>query len=169
MVFPVVMYRCESWALKKAEHWKIDTFVWMLENTFENLLDSKEIKSVNLKGNQPWIFIGRTDAEAEVPILWSFQFFWAKNQLIGKDSDAGKNWRQEEKGMTEDDMVGWHQCLNGHKFEKALGDGEGQGSLACCSPWGWKKSNRLSDWTTIKLPGNKRLGWLLWGVRSGGV
>ena len=92
--------------------------------------------------NKSWIFIGRTDAKAEAPILWPPD---AKSQLIGKDSDAGKNWRQEEKGMTEDDMVGWHQRLNGRKFEKALGDGEGQGSLACCSPWGWKKSDGLSE------------------------
>ena len=90
------------------------------------LLDCKEIKSVNPKGNQSWIFIGRTDAEAEAPILWPPN---AKSWLIGKDSDAGKDWRQEEKGMTEGEMVGWHHRLNGHELEQALGVGDGQGSL----------------------------------------
>ena len=122
MVFLVAVYGWESWTIKKAEHWKIDTFILMLENTFENLLESKEIKSVNLKGNQPWIFIGRTDAEAEVWILWPSD---AKNQLIGKDSEAGKNWRQEEKWAIEDKMVGWHHWLNGHEFEQTLGESEG--------------------------------------------
>ena len=113
----------------------------VLEKTLESPLDCK-IKPVNPKGNQPWIFIGRTDAEAEAPILWLPD---AKNQLIGKDPDAGKDWRQEEKGTTEDDMVGWHHQLNGHEFEQALGDGKGQGSLACCSPWGCKESY-MTEW-----------------------
>ena len=91
------------------------------------------------KGNQCWIFIGRTDAEAKTPILWPSD---VKNWLIGKDPDAGKDWRREEKGMTENNMVGWHHWLNGHEFEQAPGDGEGQGSLACCSPWGCR------DWPT---------------------
>ena len=121
----------EGWALKS---WCFQTVV--LEKTLENPLDSKEIKSVNPKGNQPWIFIGRTDAE--VPILWPSD---AKRWLIGKDSDAGKDWGQEEKGVTVDEMVRWHHWLNGHEFEQALGDSEGQGSLACCSPWGCKESN----------------------------
>ena len=90
-------------------------------------LDSKEIKSVNPKGNQPWIFIGRTDVDAEAPILWPPD---AKNWLIGKDPDAGKDWGQEEKGVTEDEMVGRHHRLNGHEFAQTLGDGERQGSLA---------------------------------------
>ena len=93
----------------------------------------REIKPVNPKGNQPSIFTGRTDAEAEAPILWPPD---TKSQLIGKDPDAGKDRRQEKKGMTEDEMVGWHHRLNGPEFEQALGDGEGQGSLMCCSPWG---------------------------------
>ena len=143
VVFPVVMYRCESWALKKAEHWKIDTFVWMLENTFENLLDSKEIKPVNPKGNQPWTYIGRTDAEAEAPIRWPI--LWVKSRLIGKDSDAGKNWRQEEKGMTEDEIVGWNHWLNGHKFEQTPGD-EGQRSLNAAVQWFTKCQIWLSQW-----------------------
>ena len=99
----------------------------------ESPLDCKEIKPVNPKGNQFWMFIGRTDAEAEAPILWPPD---GENWLIGKDSDAGKDWRQEEKGMTEVKMVGWHHQLDGHVFEQALGAGDGQGGLACCSPRG---------------------------------
>ena len=111
MVFPVVMYGCESWAIKKAEHWRIDAFeLWC----WRKLLDWKEIQPVHPKGNQSWIFIGRTDAEAEIPILWPPD---VKNWLIGKDPDAGKDWRWEEKGTTEDEMVGWHHWLNGHEFE----------------------------------------------------
>ena len=97
--------------------------------------------SVNPKENQPWILIGRTDPEAETPILWPPD---AKSRHIGKDPDAGKDWRQE-KGIEEDEMVGGHHCLNGHEFEQALGDGEGQGSLACCCPWARKESD-MSEW-----------------------
>ena len=133
MVSPVVMYRCESWTIKKAEFWRIDVFeLWVLEKTLESPLDCKEIQPVHPKGDQSWVFIGRTDVEAETPILWPAD---AKSWLIWKDPDAGKDWRQEKKGITEDEMVGWHQLLNGHEFEQALGDGEGQGGLACCSPW----------------------------------
>ena len=121
----------ESWAPKNSCFWTV-----VLETTLESSLDCKEIKPVNPKGNQSWIFIGR--AEAEAPILWPPD---AKNWLIGKDCDAGKDWRQEEKGTTEDEMVGWHHRLDGHEFEQALGDGKGQGSLACCSTWGCKESN----------------------------
>ena len=108
------------------------------ENSWEPL--GYKIKLVNPKGNEPWIFIGRTDAEA--PILWPPD---AKSQLIGKDPDAGKDWRQEEKGATEDEMVGWHHWLNGHEFEKAPGNGKGQGSLVCCSPWGRKESDMMEQ------------------------
>ena len=102
-----------------------------------------KIKPINPKGNQPWMFTGRTDAEAETPILWPPD---AKNWLIGKDPYAGKDWRQEEKGTTEDKMVGWHHRLDGHEFEEALGVGDGQGSLACCSSMG---SQRIGcDWVT---------------------
>ena len=110
----------------------------VLEKTLENPLDCKEIKSVNPKGDQSWIFIGRTDAEAEAPILWPPD---AKSQLTRKGPDAGKDWRQEEKGIIEDEMVGWHHWYNVHEFEQALGHGEGQGSLACCSPRGCKTSD----------------------------
>ena len=99
-------------------------------------MDSKEIQPVNPKGTQPWIFIGRTDAEAEAPTRWPPD---AKSQLIGKDPDAGKDWGQEEKGLTEDEMVGWHHRLNGHESEQTLGESQGQGSLACCSPWDLKE------------------------------
>ena len=99
--------------------------------TLESPLDCKEIKLVNPKGNQSWIFIGKTDAEAEAPVLWPPN---AKNWFIGKDSDAGKDWRQEEKEVTEDEMVGWHHQLDGREFEQAPGVGDGQGSLVCCSP-----------------------------------
>ena len=108
----------------------------VLEKTLESPLDCKEIKPVNPKGNQPWIFIRRTDAEAETPVFWPPD---VKSWFIRKDPDAGKDWRQEEKGMTQDEMVGWHHQLNGHEFEQAPGDGEGQGILACCSPWGHKE------------------------------
>ena len=113
------------------------------KKTLESPLDSKEIKSVNLKGNQHWIFLGRTDPEAEVPIHWPLD---AKNWLIGKDPDAGKDWRQEEKGVTEDKMVGWNHWLNGHKFEQTRGGSEGRGGLACCSPCGCNKSVPLIRW-----------------------
>ena len=116
-----------------------DWYFWtvVLEKTLENPLNCKEIKPVNSKGKQPWIFIGRTDAEA--PTLWPTD---AKNWPIGKDPDDGKDWRQEEKGMgmTEDEMVGFHHWLNGHEFKQTLGDGEGLGSLVCCSPWGHKET-----------------------------
>ena len=118
----------------------------MLEKTLESPLDCKEIQLVDPKGNQSWVFIGRTAAEAEAPILWPRD---GKNWLTWKHPDAGKDWRQEEKGMTENEMVGWHHRLNGHEFEQAPGDGEGQGSLACCSPRGGKESN-MTEWLNNK-------------------
>ena len=116
----------ESWVPKNWCFW-----TEVLEKTLESPLDCKEIQPVKPKGNQSWIFIGRTDAEAETPIFWPS---YVKNWLIGKDPDAGKDWRQKEKGMAKDEMVGWHHGFDGHEFEQAPGDGEGQGSLACCSP-----------------------------------
>ena len=115
-----------------------------VEKTLESPLDCKDIQPVHPKGVQSWIFFGRTDVEAEAPILWPPD---SKSSFIGKDSDAEKDWRQEEKRPTEDEMVGWHHWLNGHEFEQALGDGEGQGSLACCRPWGCKESD-MTEWTT---------------------
>ena len=115
MVFPVVMYGCESWTVKKAEHQRIDVF-WtvVLDKTLETPLDCKEIQPVHSKGDQSWVFIGRIDGKAETPILCPPD---AKSQLTRKDPDAGKDWRLEKKGMTEDEMVGWNHWLNGHKFE----------------------------------------------------
>ena len=190
MVFPVVMYGCGSWTIKKAQRHRLDSFeLWcgrkllrvpwtarrsnqsilkeispeysleglklklqyfgylmrktyslgktvMLEKILESPLDCKKIKPINPKGNQPWIFIGRIDAKAEAPILWPPD---SKSQLTGKDPDARNDWRQEEKGMTEDEMVGWHHRLNGHEFEQTLGVGDGQGGLVCCSSVGLQR------------------------------
>ena len=131
LVFPVVTDRCERWDHKEdwvSKNWCFQMEV--LEKSLESPLDIKEIKLVSPKGNQSWIFIGSTDAEAEVPIRWPL---YVKSQLIGKDPDVGKDWGQEEKGVTEDEMVGWHHRLNGHEFEQTQGDSKGQGSLVCCS------------------------------------
>ena len=135
---------CRMWELDHKEGWAPKNWCFrtvVLEKTFESPLDIKD-KPVNPKGNHPWIFIGRTDAEAEAPILWPPD---AKSWLVGKDPDVGKDWGQEEKGVTEDEMVGWHHLLNGHEFEQIPGDSEGQGSLVCCSPWGRKQSD-MTDW-----------------------
>ena len=126
---------------KKIKIWCVWTVV--LEKTLETLLDCKEIKPVSPKGNQSWIFIGRTDTEAEAPMFWPPD---TKNWFIGKDPDAGEDWRQEEKGTTEDETVGWHHRLNGQEFEQTWGDGEEQGNLACCSPWNYQ--TWLNDSTT---------------------
>ena len=123
----------EGWVLKNWCFWTV-----VLEKTLESPLDYKEIKPVHPKGNHSWVFIGRTDAEAETPLLWPPG---VKNWLFRKDPDAGKDWRQEEKGTTEDEMVGWHHRLNGYAFEQALWNGEGQESLVCCCPWGCKELN----------------------------
>ena len=131
----------ESWALK---NWCLRTVV--LEKTRESPLDCKEIQPVHSEGDQSWIFIGRIDTETETPILWPPD---GKKWLIRKVPDAGKDWRQEEKGTTEDEMVGWHHQLDEHEFEQAMGVGDGQGSLACCSPWGHKESDMTErlNWT----------------------
>ena len=144
------------WELDQKEIWVPKNWCFwtmVLEKTLESLLDCRDIQPVPSKGNQSWIFIGRTDAEAETPILWLPD---VKNWLIGKDPDAGKDWRQEEKGVTEDEMVGWHHRLDGHEFEQALGVGDGQGSLECCSPWGHKQSDMTewlnwTDWSTVTI------------------
>ena len=132
----------ESWAPKNWCFWTV-----VLEKTLESLLNSKEIPPVHPKGNQSWIFIRRTDAKTETPKLWPPD---VKNWLHGKDSDAGKDWRREEKGTTEDEMIGWHHRLDGHEFEQAPGDGDGQGTLACCSPCGCKGSDTTErlNWAT---------------------
>ena len=146
MVFPVVMYGCESWTVKGwvPKNWCFWTVV--LEKTLESPLDCKEIQPVYPKGDQSWVFIGRTDAEAETPILWLPH---AKSWLIGKDSDAGRDWGQEEKGMTEDEIAGWHRWLDGCESECTRGVGDGQGGLACCGSWGRKESDMTErlNWT----------------------
>ena len=126
-----------GWGLK---NWCFSTVV--LEKTLENPLDCKEIQPVHPKGNQSWVFIGGTDIEVETPILWPPD---VKAWLTGKDPDPGKVWRQEEKGMTEDERVRWYHRLNGHEFQQALAFGDGQGSLACCSPWGREESD-TNEW-----------------------
>ena len=142
MVFTVVMYGCESWTIKKAECQRIDAFeMWCWEKILESPLDCKEIKPVNPKGNQPRIFIERTDAEAESPVLWPPD---AKSQLIGKDPDARKN-RRQEKGMTQDEIVEWHHQVSGHEFEQTPGRSEGQESLACYIHGLTKSQTRLSN------------------------
>ena len=141
------------WELDHKESWvpKNWCFWTVVLKTLESPLDCMEIKPVHRKRNQSWIFTGRTDAEAEAPILWPPD---AKNWLIGKDLDVGKDWRQEEKGTTEDEMVGWHHRLSGHESEQILGNSERQGNLACYSPWGRKESdtagwlNKFGRWNT---------------------
>ena len=138
MVFPMVIYGCESWTIKKAERfWTV-----VLEKTLESPLDCKEIQPVHSEGDQSWVFIGMTDVEAETPLLWSPD---AKSWLIWKDPDAGKDWGQEEKGMAEDEMAGWHHWLDEHGFGWIPGVGDGQGGLACCSSWGHKESD-MTEW-----------------------
>ena len=124
----------------------------MLEKTLESPLDCKEIKPVNPKGNQSWIFFGRTDAEAKIPILWPPD---VKNWLTGKDPNAGKDWRQEEKGMTEDETVGWHHWLNGHEFEQAPRAGDGQGSVRAIVHGVTKNWTWLSNWTCLGWKGTE--------------
>ena len=146
MVFPVVMYGCESWTIKKAEHWRIDAFeVWCWRRLFRVPWTARRSNQSVLKEISP-------------NIHWK-DWYWswnsstlatnAKNWLVRKDPEAGKDWRQEEKGITEDEMVGWHHRRDGHEFEQALGVDDGQGSLACCSPWGHKKLDTIEwlNWT----------------------
>ena len=149
MVFPVVMYGCweldykESWALKNWCFWTV-----VLEKTLESPLDCKEIQTVHPKGNQSWVFIGRTDVEAETLKLWPAD---PKSWLLWKDPNAGKDCGQEEMGMTEDEMVGWHHQLDGHGFGWTLGVGDGQGGLAFCVSWAHKESDMTERWKWIEL------------------
>ena len=134
----------------------------VLEKTLEGPLDYKETKSVNPKGNQPWILIGRTDAEAETPIIWPPD---AKSQLIRKDPNAGKDWRWEEKGTTEDEVVKWHHWLNGQEFEQTPGETEGQGSPVCFSPWSckeWDTTEPLNNNNTWRSSGSHLPVWGVW-------
>ena len=143
----------ESWVPKNWCFWTV-----VLEKTLETPLDCKEIQPVHPKGDQSWIFIGRTDADAKTPILWPPD---VKNWLIGKDPDAGKDWRRE-KGMTEDEMVAWHRWLDGHEFEQALGVGDGQGSLECCSPLFQSQTGLTTElnWTESLVLNNQFFPWI---------
>ena len=135
---------CEkSWVTKNWCFWTV-----VLEKTLESPLDCKEIQPVHSKGDQPWDFFGRNDAKDETPVLWPPH---AKSWLIGKDSDAGRDWGQEEKGTTEDEMAGWHHWLDGHEFEWTLGDGDGQGGLASAIHGVAKSRTWLSEWTELKF------------------
>ena len=172
------MYGCESWTIKKAECWKNWCF-WtvVLEKTLKSHLDCKKIQPVHPKGDQSWVFTGRTDAEAETPILWPPD---VKSWLIWKHPDAGRDWGQEEKGRKEDEMVGLHHQLNGHGFGWTPGVGDGQGGLACCGSWGHKESDMTEklNWTEL-VPelmksvreqvaywsGRKDSGWLVMSLR----
>ena len=148
----------EGWAPKNWCFWTV-----VLEKTLESPLDCKEIQPVHPKGDQSWVFIGRTDGEAETPILWPPD---AKSWLIWKDPDAGKDWGQEEKGMSEDEMVGWHHRLNGHGFGWTPGVGDGQGGLACCNSWGRKESNTTEQLNWTEPNQESDLHPVLWKVDS---
>ena len=156
------MYGCESWTIKKTKSQRTDAFkLWCWRRLLIVPWTARRSNQSNLKKIKSWIFIGRTDGEAETLILWPPD---VKIWLIWKDPNAGKDWRWEEKGMTEDEMVGWHHWLNGHKFEWTLGIGDGQGGLACYSPWGGEEldmTERL-NWTA----GTTRHLWILstWNV-----
>jgi len=157
VVFLVVTYGCESWTIETAErqkNWFFQTVV--LEKTLESPLDCKEIQPVHPKGNQSWIFIGRTDAEAEAPILWPPD---AKNWLIRKDPDARKDQRQEEKGITEDEMVGWHHQLNGHEFEQAPGVVMDREAWHVSIHGVTKSQTWLSYWTELNMQLNYHCGF----------
>ena len=156
IVFPVVMYGYESWTITKAECWRIDAFELWCWRRLESPLDLKDIKPVSIKGNQSWIFIGRTNAKAEAPILWLPD---VENWLLGKDPDVGKDWRQKEKGMAEDEMVGWQSNrysmdMSLNKLWELVMD---KGSLVCRSPWVHKESDGTQrlNWT--------ELNWESWG------
>ena len=143
-ICPFICSVCEeSWTLKNWCFWTV-----VLEKTLASPLDCKEIQPVHSEGDQPWEFFGRNDAKAETPILWPPH---VKSWLIGKDSDAGRDWGQEDKGTTEDEMAGCHHWLDGHEFEWTLGDGDGQGGLACCDSWGCKESDTTEwlNWTEL--------------------
>ena len=153
-IFTAMVFPCshvQMWELDQKEGWvpKYCRFQFVVLKTLESPLNSKEIKPVNSKGNQPWIFTGRTDAEAEAAVLWPPD---AKSWLIRKDPDAGKDWRQEEKGIAEDEMIGWYHQFDGHEFEQAPGVGDGQRSLECHSPWSHIESDMTEqlNWSLCK-------------------
>ena len=143
MVFPVILYGCESWTIKKAEHRRIDAFeLWCWRRPLRIPWTARRSNQSILKEISPEYSLEGLMLKLKLPILWPPD---AKNWLIGKDPDAGKNWRWEKKGTTEDETVGWHHWPDGHEFEQALAVGDGQGGLACCSPWGHKESD-ITEW-----------------------
>ena len=149
MVFPVVMYGCESWTIEKAERLRIDALeLWCWRRLLRVPWTARRSSQSILKEISPEYLLERLMLKLKTLILWPSD---ARNWLIGKDPDAGEDWRQEEKGMTEDEMVGWHHWLDGHEFEQALGVGDGQGSLTCCSPWGHKELDTTEqlNWTEL--------------------
>ena len=150
----------EGWAPK---NWCFGTVV--LEKTLESPLDCKEIQPVHSEGDQPWDFFGRNDAKAETLVLWPPH---ATSWLIGKDSDAGRDWGQEEKGTTEDEMAGWHHWLGGHESQWTLGVGEGQGGLACCDSWGHEESDTTEQLIWSDLNFKRKQGNLIWQDRTVG-
>ena len=156
MVFPVVMYGCEKWTIKKTEHWRIDAFeLWCWRRLLRVPWTARRSNRSILKEISPENLVGGLILKLKTPIFWPPD---AKSWLIGKDPDAGKDWGREEKGMTEDEMVGWHHRLNGHGFEWTPGVGDGQGGLACCGSWGHRVRH---DWAT-ELNWNKVWFWRLW-------
>ena len=163
MFFPVVKYGCESWTIKKAERWRFDVFeLWCSRRLLRVPLDCREIQPVHPKEDKSWVFIGRTDVEAETPVFWPPD---EKSWLIWKDTDAGKDWGQEEKGTTEDEMVGWHHQLNGHGFGWTPGVGDGQGGLVCCGSWGRRVRHDWATelhWTFSEVV----FKWVLWGLSN---
>ena len=162
MVFPAVMYGLESWTIKKSECQRNDSFQLWCWRRLLTFPWTSEIKPVNPEGNQHWIFTGRTDAESEASILWPPD---VKSQVIWKDTDAGKDWRREEKGMTEDEMVGWHHQLHGHEFEQALGIVKDREAWRAAAYGVTKNRTRPRDWTTtihwllLLLGNNSCLSW----------
>ena len=142
----------ESWVLKNGCFWTV-----VLEKTLESLLDYKEIQPVHSEVEQPWVFFGRNDAKAETPVLWPPH---VKGWIIGKDSDAGRDWGHDDKGTTEDEMTGWHHWLDGRESEWTPGDADGQGGLVCCDSWVPKSRTRLSDWTDWWLNDLKQRKWI---------
>ena len=146
------------WELDYKEGWAQNWCFWTLVlKTLESPLDCKEIQPIHPKGNQSWIFIGRTDAEAETPVIWPPD---VKSWLIWKDPDAGRDWGQEEKSTTEDEMVGWHHRLNGHGFGWTPGVSDGQGGLACCCSWGRKESDTTEGLNWTELKGEWKMHWV---------
>ena len=157
------MYGCESWTIKKAEGKRIDAFELWLEKTLESPLDCNDIQPVHPKRDQSWEFTGRTDVEAETPILWPPH---VKSWLIWKDPDAGKDWGQEEKGTKVDEMVGWHHRLNGHGFGWTPGVCDGQGGLVCCGSWGCKESDTTERLNWTESMSSSAITFLSWNSLS---